>query len=200
MFLPFVDQNAMFASKDTTTGVPVYMCPGRGRPLLCTGGSTGAWTDYFINPFLNDPNGVPNAPDKKVMLVRIQDGTSNTIAVGHGQINPDDYSSVHAMADFTDSIFNGGSRGLCRPNTRVVNSRDSSDPPSAPGNWGGPFAQGAGMCLLDGTVRFFPYTMPDGVIANGVGPPCGNCGGDPPPCSMASYLTPNGGEVGSCPD
>ena len=67
------------------------MCPGRGRPALCTGnGGPGAWTDYFLNPFIHDPNGAFDAPDKKLTLVQMTDGTPNTIFAGHGQINPRD--------------------------------------------------------------------------------------------------------------
>ena len=192
MILPFVDRKAVFTSKDTSTGVAVYMCPARGRPLICTGGGPGAWTDYFLNPFINDPNGAPNAPDIQCMLGRMIDGTSNTIIVGHGQINPDDYSSVHAKAGFTDTIFNGGSPGLCRPNRNVVLGRDSSDPPSQPGNWGGPFPQGALMCFADGTVMMRPYTMRVG------GPIVNGTTNFPGHASMfAAQLTPNGGEEAS---
>ena len=141
MILPYIDQLNEADGLRTDYGVAAFMCPGRGRPDKCTGASPGAWTDYFINPFLNDPNGVANAPDRKRKMIDITDGTSNTIFVGHGQIRPEDYSSTDATPGFTATIFSGGNPAMCRGNTQVVNARDSAE--SKVGNWGGPFAQGS---------------------------------------------------------
>jgi hypothetical protein len=213
MILPYIDQLDIEGHQrvtDTDRPMAAYMCPGRGRPSLCTGaGGPGAWTDYFINPFLNDPNGAFDVPDKKLTMIGITDGTSNTILVGHGQIDPRDYSSTDTTAGYTDIIFNGGSRSLCRSNTAVVNGRDSSDPASAAGNWGGPFPQGGLMCMGDGTVRMFPYAISGGTIINGTcetkwfegthdfgdGP-----GHFPDPTVFAIFLTPAGNEALIIPD
>jgi len=53
MILPYIDMTPMYtlSAGYNTAGVAAYMCPGRGRPLLC---SAGAWTDYFYNQYLND--------------------------------------------------------------------------------------------------------------------------------------------------
>ena len=211
MILPYIDQPPVDEPPAIRTnhGIAAYMCPGRGRPDLCTGvGGPGAWTDYFINPFLNDPNGVANAPDFKRTMIGITDGTSNTIFAGHGQIRPDDYGATDAMPGFTTTIFNGGSPAMCRGNRKVVNSRDSAD--TQPGNWGGPFRQGSLMGMGDGTVRMFPYSTTGGVISNGVcevkewfktehdfgdGP-----GVFPDPTIFAIWLTPSGGEALMIPD
>jgi len=193
MVLPFVEQDALFASKSTSVGLPVLLCPGRGRPLVCTGdGGPGAWTDYFINSFLNDPNGDCNVPDVRRRLSGIIDGTSNTIAIGHGQISPATYSSINTSPGFTDIIFNGGSSGQSRPNTTVVNGRDSSH--SAAGNWGGPFKSGSLMGMADGTVRLFPYSMTGGTIIDGE---CVTVSGQ---TLFADFLTPSGGEMAEPPD
>jgi Protein of unknown function (DUF1559) len=185
MIVPFVDAGPMFNEMRTDVGLAYLMCPGRGRPNRCTGiGGPGAWTDYFINPFLNDPNGVADAPDAKLTMAGIFDGPSNTIFVGHGQIRPDDYGSTDAIRGFTATIFDGGNPAMCRGNTKVVNARDSAD--SMPGNWGGPFSQGGLMGMGDGTVRMFPYSMTGGTIVNGV-------------CNQGvfgQFLTPSGNEVG----
>jgi hypothetical protein len=163
------------------------MCPGRNRPVHCTGaGGPGAWTDYFINPFLNDPNGEPTARNSKRTLLGIIDGASETILVGHGQLRPSNYGGPNALAGYTDVIFNGGSPGLCRPNTTVVNSPDAED--SLPGNWGGPFSQGSLMAMADGSVRLFPYTVTGGSISDGECDP-----GDGLHRPFGQFLTPGGG-------
>jgi hypothetical protein len=191
MILPFLEREhaAMFLNNDTSVGVATFMCPGRGRPATCTGdGGPGAWTDFFINPFVNDGDGVANAPDIRRTWAGITDGPSNTIIVGHGQINPDDYGSHAVTPGFTDIIFNGGSPALCRGNRRVVFGPDSADPPSRPGNWGSPFPQGALMCMGDATVRMYPYSTGGGTIANGVSlEPAGVV-------NLPAFLTPTGGE------
>jgi hypothetical protein len=185
MILPFLDQQALFNTKDPNRGVAVFMCPGRGRPIVCIGDAPGAWTDYFLNSFMNHPNGAPSAPDRRLTLVGITDGTSNTIFVGHGQIMPADYSATETIPGYTDIIFNGGSASMCRPNREVSNRRDAED--SSAGDWGGPFPGGSLMCLGDATVRMFPYIMTGGSITNGVS--------TRPEGSLGRFLTPNGNEV-----
>ncbi len=187
--LPYLEQEPMFNSLDSNIGLAVFMCPGRGRPALCTGnGGPGAWSDYFLNSFLNDPNGAYNVPDTRRTLVGILDGASNTILVGHGQINPATYLSVNTTPGFTDVIFNGGSASNCRPNANVVNGPDSAHPASQAGNWGGPFAAGSLMGMADGTVRVFPYHMTGGTIFDGE---CITATGG---VVFGDFLTPSGGE------
>jgi hypothetical protein len=148
------------------------MCPGRHRPLVCTGnGGPGAWTDYFINSFVNDANGLPSARDnKRTMTTLGEGGASQTILLGHGQINPNFYANASTSPGYTDIVFNGGSPGMCRPNTIIENAVDSIA--SKPGNWGGPFPEGSLMGMADGGVRTFPYSFVGGVIADGeISPP-----------------------------
>lgn len=182
MILPFLNEQALFNTKDPNKGVAAFMCPGRGRPIVASGDAAGAWTDYFLNSFINDPNGDPNTPDRRRTLVSITDGTSNTIFVGHGQIMPADYSATDTIPGYTDIIFNGGSASLCRPNRMTINRPDAEDSPS--GEWGGPFPQGCLMGMGDATVRMFPYAVTGGSITNGVGKGC-----------LAPYVTPDGGEI-----
>ena len=160
--LPYIDQQAMFHNVNRENGVATYMCPGRGRPQVST---TGAWTDYCINPWLNDPiNGAPNAPDIKRTMIDITDGTSNTIFAGQGNIDPALYGANAAIPQSTD-IFKGGDPALAR--TLTTNQPD--DKAKGALTWGGPFPHGALMAMGDGTVRMFPYSITGGVIRNGVG-------------------------------
>jgi hypothetical protein len=177
--LPFVDQAELFVRPNVNAGVPIYMCPGRGRPLIC---ESGAWSDYCINPWLNDHlTGLENVRDAKCTMVGITDGTSNTIMLGQGSIDTNLYSSSGAIRQSTD-IFKGGDPATARASTK--NQADKAN--DAALNWGGPFAQGGLFGFCDGTVRTFPYTTTGGAIINGVGEG-GSC--------LAHFLTPCGGEV-----
>ena len=133
--LPDIDAQALFMNPDTITDVAAYMCPGRDRPLVST---TGAWSDYCINPFLNDPNGVINTPDAKRTFQGMPDGASNTILAGHGSIDPDLYSSQVAIPQSTD-IFKGGDPATARRST--TDQRDKKGDASL--TWGSPFPQGS---------------------------------------------------------
>jgi hypothetical protein len=197
--LPFVDQKPLFDRPNANVGVAVYMCPGRGRPVVC---ETGAWTDYFINPWINHLDGIVNAPDGKRTLVGITDGTSNTIMLGQGNVDPELYSSRFVIEQSVD-IFRGGNPATARRST--TNQADKSG--DAGLNWGGPFPEGCLFCMGDATVRLFPSaTHNGGIIKNGQ---CdinsGWCGHIPPPPShnfgLGSFLTPWGGDNHrGCPD
>jgi hypothetical protein len=162
--LPYMDQNLLFTKNplDTTVSVITYMCPARGRAALST---SGAWTDYFINTWLNDSlNGTVNAADVKRTLIEITDGTSCTIFVGHGAIDPTLYSSNEAIAQSGD-IFTGGQAATAR----FLTTNQVDTPNVTALNWGSPFPQGALMGIGDATIRMFPYTSySGGVITKGV--------------------------------
>ena len=95
---PYLDQSPMFMSGRSSEPIWTYLCPARGRPTNSSTSSAGSgtppWSDYLINPWLNDSQGggglTTNSamPDVKRTLVSISDGTSNTIFFGHGQIKP----------------------------------------------------------------------------------------------------------------
>lgn len=158
--LPYVETEPKLASTITDhTYVPAYLCPGRGRPPYCT---TGPWTDYMINPFINSPVGSVDAPDTKRQLEAIRTGTSHTIFAGHGMINPDWYAKNVAHAQSTD-IFKSGDPALARQSTK--NQRDTNEDHGL--TWGSPFSRGAAMAMCDGTVRFFSYDITGGTIQDG---------------------------------
>lgn len=195
--LPFIDQAGLFLQPNANTGVITYMCPGRGRQLFC---ATGAWTDYCINPWLNDKDGRVNAPDVKRTLLGITDGASNTIFAGHGNIDPDFYGSVVAHAQSTD-IFKGGNPALARRST--TNRADRKGDGAL--NWGGPFPTGVLTAWCDGTVRTIPYATTGGIIRDGKSTAPGPFGdGNPVPPNVVwpfgVFLTPTGGEMATLPD
>jgi uncharacterized Zn finger protein (UPF0148 family) len=177
--LPFVEQDAVFRQVNRNAGIPVFLCPGRSRPGIEMGG--GAWSDYFYNNYLNQPNlaSQPNAPPgQKRTLMEITDGTSNTILVGHGNINVTQYQQFNNVT-LCSNIFDGGRAGTMRAgNNGQTNPvgwtllRDSPINPTV-GSWGGPFSGGALMSMGDGSVRTISYNM----------------------ASFGAALTPNGGEV-----
>jgi hypothetical protein len=163
--------------------VLTYLCPGRARPPLEAGG--GPWTDYFYNNYLNDAKQAdrPDAPDMRRGIATITDGTSNTVLVGHGNINVDQYL-LSGNVTLSSNNLNGGTTGTMRAGNPgevapggVTLKRDSNVAPTV-GSWGGPFSQGALIAMADGSVHVFPYDTP----------------------SFSSFLTPRGGEVVLFPD
>jgi prepilin-type N-terminal cleavage/methylation domain-containing protein len=209
--LPYLEQGPIYSPPNAvpgfaipaaakSAGVPVYLCPGRGRPpveLNSAGAALGAWTDYFINNYLNDPANAHRMSnnDAKRTLIGISDGSSNTVLVGHGNIAPPQYSATTAVLG-SANIFTGGSQNTPRSclaslatgnpsttpisiptaNPNVLLNRDGAITVSQ-GAWGGPFPQGALFSLADGTVRLFPYTT-----------------------ALGPFLTPTGGENATMPD
>ncbi len=192
--LPFMDQTPMFApgavgiaipASAKAAGVAAYMCPGRGRPT--TDGTNGAWTDFFINPFVNDIGGSASAYDAKRSMAGVADGTSNTIFVGHGFIMTTNYSTPSGVPG-SSNIFSGGNAATAR--TAFVNTRDSTATTTT--YWGSPYSQGALMGMGDGTVRMFSYNITATTTLNaGVASPAN---------SFGCFLTPSGGESSTLPD
>jgi prepilin-type N-terminal cleavage/methylation domain-containing protein len=186
--MAYIDQGPLFtAATAPTAGIAAYMCPGRGRPLYTTT-TNWPWTDYFINDYLNDSTGgAPATADSKRTLVGINDGTSNTVMVAHGNIQTTLYSQSTDMTGVSTGVHIGGTWGTARggANTavspNVTLSADSATAPSTSGlNWGGPFPQGALIGMADATVRMFTYSLSG--------------------TTFGAFLTPNGGEVVSLPD
>lgn len=206
---PFMNQGPMFAAGTSESGVAAFMCPGRGRPSTSTtpavGATTPPWSDYVINPWLNDNlNGgglttTSAVPDNQRTLVGITDGTSNTILFGHGQINTHDYGRRDATPGYMDTILLGGTTATALSSNSaagpVTFARDSAETRrDAARGWGGPFADGCLMCMGDATVRMFPYSIGIGAFEQGLGMATSTT-------SLAAFLTPNGAEgIGGLPD
>jgi prepilin-type N-terminal cleavage/methylation domain-containing protein len=183
--LPYLDQNPAFQNVDRKTGMAVYLCPVRGRPLLETSNGGGAWTDYFLNNYLNNAKNAekPDNADNKRTYVGITDGTSNTIFAGHGNVNTTQYMAA-ADVTLSSNIFNGGTFGTARAGKNgeaspkgVLLARDTAEAPTM-ASWGGPLPQGALMSMCDCTVRMFSYSLNN----------------------LGEFLTPQGGEAVTLPD
>ncbi len=175
--LPYIEQGALFNAPNQNASVPTFLCPGRGRPPIESNG--GAWTDYFLNTYLNSPTTAsqPNSGDNKRTMVGITDGISNTIFLGHGNIQITQYTAMTNVLH-SSNILLGGTWGTARGGNNAEKSpagwklsRDSEQTPRS-GSWGGPFTEGALMAMGDGAVRVFPYTT----------------------VNFGDYLTPTGGE------
>jgi prepilin-type N-terminal cleavage/methylation domain-containing protein len=206
--LPYIDQGPLYniAGASTTIGpLPAFNCPGRGRPGTVgdatavypnAGATTFAITpsptsDFVINPYLNDASGGNvAAANSKRTLVGISDGSSNTIFFGHGQIHPADYSATAAIGsaaarpqDYIDTCLFGGTAVTALPIGSAPFQRDNPTATnttlkSALRGWGGPYSQGALICMGDGTVRMFPYSV----------------------TNLVQFMTPSGGETVTIPD
>ena len=184
--LSYIDQAPLFLNVNRSTGLAVYMCPGRGRPPVeIAKDAGGAWSDYFWNNYLNDPKNAekPDNADFKRTLVGITDGTSNTILAGHGNIEISQYKA-QSNVTLCSTVLNGGTFGTARAGKNgetspagITLQRDSENAPTM-GSWGGPLPQGALMGMCDGTVRMFPYGLNN----------------------LGDFLTPTGGEVVTLPD
>jgi prepilin-type N-terminal cleavage/methylation domain-containing protein len=210
--LPYIDQIPLYntsANSVTMGALPAYNCPGRGRPgTIADKTNIGAFTiepsptsDFVINPYLNHAaTGIVDSPNSKRTLVGISDGSSNTIFFGHGQISPVDYSATQAKGslaarpqDYIESVLIGGTSATALPIiTSAAFQRDNNaTPQSGLRGWGGPYAQGALMCMGDGTVRMFPYSLAQGSVSNGIA--SSNV-------TLAAFMTPSGNETVSIPD
>lgn len=185
--LPYIDEAPLFNKPAKNAPVRPYLCPGRTRPATS---ETGAWSDYFLNIYLNDASGNGWAKaDAKRTLVGITDGTSNTVFVGHGTIATTSYQATANIAGVCTDIFAAPTEGTARGGPKAGNNgtgpnvtlqRDPAQQPGSPTSWGGPFPQGAVIGMGDGTVRMFPYTTSG--------------------TNFGALLTPTGGEVAQLPD
>ncbi len=164
--LPFVELQTLAAKGDGTSNgaaaaamrVPVFLCPGRPRPGVCTwAGYQGPVTDYGINGYINAPtsaNPAGSTPNNKVKLTGITDGTSNTILICQVYIAVTDYTVTDRW--YKEPFFVGGWAGTCRSTTTDLR-QDSTDPTGQ--IWGGPFTGGAVASLADGSARLLPYSL-----------------------------------------
>jgi prepilin-type N-terminal cleavage/methylation domain-containing protein/prepilin-type processing-associated H-X9-DG protein len=119
--LPFIEQVNYYNSRAHSSPnawsnvmmvpIPSYLDPGRGRiGYSLTGSAYGPFTDYAINPWINDPvAGAGWIQDNKRNLLSITDGTSQTILVGEHECFPVVYASQDST--WNESFLKGGAWG-----------------------------------------------------------------------------------------
>jgi prepilin-type N-terminal cleavage/methylation domain-containing protein len=172
-----VTQNYSTPTLWPATPIKAYLCPGRSRQPVSTygdggegsmpSGANGPFTDYKMNWFpQNSPNGSEGMWNKSnggpayggltVTLANITsgNGTSNTIFVGEGYLQPSMYTTTTA-ANWEECIFTGGYGGTGRGSGVI--QKDS--PALGQGDyWGSPFSSGAPFVYFDGSVHLINYT------------------------------------------
>jgi len=180
--LPFVEQEAMFnqaggagmTAMSPPAGVPVktYLCPMRGRPGFSTTGANspgynGPFTDYKINTIsfggFSNADSSPSLGNQSAALrptmgqITSARGTSNTIYVGQGYLNTNEYRRSHG-SNWEEVIYSGGYGGTGRSGLQIF--KDSVT--QGQGNfWGSPFAGGCPFVMVDGSVRMVNYSFSD---------------------------------------
>ncbi len=158
-------------------GVKTYLCPARSRSQFASRNANspywrGPYTDYKMNwqSFDNRSNQDPNR--LTLSVITNQNGTSNTIYVGEGYLNVNEYRRIDG-SNWEECIYSGGYGGTGRgcdggsPLGNNCNFRLMQDSVTqGQGNiWGGPHSSGALFVFCDGSVRTIPWSQ------NGVNTP-----------------------------
>jgi len=164
--LPYIEQGNLKQQADAGTppinvGIKTYMCPTRGRVQFSSGAQNdpkfaGPFTDYKMN--WNSPGGFENrsnADPNRVNLSTVTSGrgTSNTIYIGEGFLDVNEYR--HSTSDnWEEVIYSGGYGGTGRGST--VLQKDVAGGGQGD-KWGGPHGS-AMFVFADGSVRGVNYT------------------------------------------
>jgi len=173
VILPYVEQEGMYkaglaGSPPSTSPVKTYICPARGRsPGYSTAGANspgfnGPFTDYKINwnSFVNESN--QTGRGITLTMISANNGTSNTIYVGEGFLDTNEYGRNHG-SNWEEIIYSGGYGGTGRGGLEI-----RKDDTSGQGDkWGSPFVGGCPFLMCDGSVRLIPYSV------SGTDPPFG---------------------------
>jgi hypothetical protein len=171
---PRASRTVPFVSK--ATGVPIYLCPGRGRNAFASSNGSnpnwfGPYTDYRITygAFGNNSNPAgsngPNGAKITLPAVSNQNGTSNSIYVAEGYLQTTQYQRT-ATSGWEEDIFSGGYGGTGRwcasgsvtGNNCVIDLRQDNAVDGNSNRWGGPHPVWM-VAFCDGSVRTVNYNQ-----------------------------------------
>jgi len=159
-------QVAALGGQPVIGAINSYLCPSRSRqPISTAGGNSPGWnapfTDYCINwqSFVNESN----TTGRRITLGNISNlnGTSNTILVGEGRMDANEYA--HNRSDnWCEVIYSGGYGGTGRGDANA-GDQGTTIVPDAPGigqnnGWGSAHGGGAQFVMCDGSVRMVSFT------------------------------------------
>jgi len=142
----------------TMVPVKVLLCPSRGRTEFSTSpgpqGFNCPFTDYKQNAvsFTNISN-APGTPGRlNMQTITNNRGTSNTIFVGEGFMNTNNYQQNNS-GGWEEGIYTGGYGGTYRTTTVIL--KDNATGPND--WWGSAHSSGAQFLYCDGSVRPISY-------------------------------------------
>jgi prepilin-type N-terminal cleavage/methylation domain-containing protein len=187
--LPYLEQGNIFRTWAQGAGIPVYLCPSRGREpsqavppfdpvfpyVTFDNAGINPWStsDYAGNGYLLinrwPAGGVPVA-GMPLDIRHVRDGLSNTVLVGEKALDQRSFNT--GSWSWAEPVFSGGSGGTARWGTAII--PDGIDTPF-PRNWGSAHTAGALFLFGDGSVRPLRFGLDGGVVF--------------------ALLTPAGGEV-----
>jgi len=165
--LPYIEQDALYkvayaGTPTANVGIAIYLCPSRGRNAFTTSGMNspgfnGPFTDYSINKRnIGDPSNGPGGVRITLPVISNLNGTSNTIYVGEGYMDPNTYISQTAGNNWQENIYSGAYGGSGKDTNELLQDK------AGYGNnnrWGSAHTSGAQFCFYDGSVRTISYSQ-----------------------------------------
>jgi prepilin-type N-terminal cleavage/methylation domain-containing protein/prepilin-type processing-associated H-X9-DG protein len=184
--LPYIEQENTYRTAAQGAGIPLYLCPSRGRlpsmdvpptdpvypSITFGGGGLNPWStsDYAGNGYMiinrYPAGGVPVAG---LPLTRddVKDGLSNTVLIGEKAMDIRSFNTGSWY--WAEPVFSGGSGGTDRWGTAVIADGAGT---AFPTNWGSSHTGVAMFLFGDGSVRSLRFGL-DGAVMFGLLTPAG---------------------------